>query len=380
LVKDFLEFYGEHKISPVRQDLSDYGKHVERRTELYRHLGLLPLSFRDRKVVEVGPGGGYNSLVIADWQPELYVLIEANKTGLEDIRKNFKDHLSLQKGNLQIVEKRLEDVCLEESFDIVLCEQTIPHNKNQKELLQKLDGLTKKGGVMVLTCIDEISSYFEIMKRYFGFQLIKNKGNFKDKVDILIDALGPHKRTLTGSSRFEEDWVIDNFLNEAVHNGLFSISDCINFFIGDYQIYSTSPRIFTDYRWFKKIPEDGGHNQICLDQFNRLRHNFFYTEKVFSERESAKNLELLNLCKDARRYAYLNEFENRDVKKEMAMNIENLIQNIGGIDKDILGSLEDISELNKKENITIENLAREYKHFIRAFGKCSQYISLTKSV
>ncbi|MDD5012067.1 MAG: methyltransferase domain-containing protein [Candidatus Nanoarchaeia archaeon] len=380
MVESFLEFYGKHEISPVRQDLSDYKKHTERRRELYRHLGLLPTSFKDKKILEVGPGGGYNSLVIADWEPSLYVLIEANKTGINDIKRNFAGHPILEKKGLQLIEKRLEETSLDEKFDIVLCEQTIPHNKNQKDLLNKLDEFTKEGGIMVLTCIDEISSYFEIMKRYFGFQLVKGKEDFREKVNILVDALGPHKRTLSGSSRFEEDWVIDNFLNEAVHNSLFSMGDCINFFREKYQIYNTSPKIFTDYRWFKKIPEeDGKHNEVCLEQFNCLMHNFFYTEKIFDKRKSSQNLELLDLCKEARKWAYLNEFENKEIKKEMGRNIGKIIENAGYLDKDILNSLKDIYRLNKKEKLTIEDLGKNCKHFMKAFGKCSQYISLTKN-
>ena len=38
--QDHLGFYLEHEISPVRQDISNLDKHMERRGSLYRYLGL----------------------------------------------------------------------------------------------------------------------------------------------------------------------------------------------------------------------------------------------------------------------------------------------------------------------------------------------------
>lgn len=37
---DHLEFYKKNKISPVRQDISDLSRHLDRRGSLYRYLGL----------------------------------------------------------------------------------------------------------------------------------------------------------------------------------------------------------------------------------------------------------------------------------------------------------------------------------------------------
>ena len=56
-----IEFYRRHRISPVRQDMSDFQAHFQRRESLYLHLGLLPAFFRGRTVLEVGPGSGTNA-------------------------------------------------------------------------------------------------------------------------------------------------------------------------------------------------------------------------------------------------------------------------------------------------------------------------------
>ena len=55
---DFLEYYGEHSISPVKQNIKEFEIHLERRRKLYRQCGIPLLAFRNAEILEVGPGGG----------------------------------------------------------------------------------------------------------------------------------------------------------------------------------------------------------------------------------------------------------------------------------------------------------------------------------
>lgn len=58
----FIEYYGNHEISPVKQDLSDLKAHCAKREKLYRQLGIPGIAFEGKKILEVGPGSGYNTL------------------------------------------------------------------------------------------------------------------------------------------------------------------------------------------------------------------------------------------------------------------------------------------------------------------------------
>ena len=69
---DHLEFYEENNISPVRQDITNLERHIQRRSSLYEQLGLPSLLFRDKKILEVGPGSGHNSLYVASCMPNKY--------------------------------------------------------------------------------------------------------------------------------------------------------------------------------------------------------------------------------------------------------------------------------------------------------------------
>lgn len=54
---DFLEFYGKHEISPVRQDINDLDLHYERRKKLYRQCGIPVLAFKNADLLEIVRGG-----------------------------------------------------------------------------------------------------------------------------------------------------------------------------------------------------------------------------------------------------------------------------------------------------------------------------------
>ncbi len=55
---DYLDFYGKHYISPVKQDIGNINLHYDRRKKLYRQCGIPVIAFRDADILEVGPGGG----------------------------------------------------------------------------------------------------------------------------------------------------------------------------------------------------------------------------------------------------------------------------------------------------------------------------------
>lgn len=87
---NFLEYYGKHNISPVKQDISDIELHFAKREKLYRQLGIPNIAFRNSRILEIGPGGGYNTLAFFKWGENIIELVEPNKAGLEDLQKLFE--------------------------------------------------------------------------------------------------------------------------------------------------------------------------------------------------------------------------------------------------------------------------------------------------
>ena len=370
--KDFIEFYEELKFSP-KQEISDYENHVKKRKELYKHLGLLPQYFKGKKIIEVGPAGGFNSLVIADLQPSEYYLIEPNRQGVKNINDNFNNHRLLKEGKLKIIERKIEDFNSNNKFDIVICEATVHGLKNQTEVLNKLDELLAPGGVLIITCIDEISYFFDIIKKYFAYELSKDIPTLEEKIMILSKAFNSH---LLGN-KVKRDWIIDNLLSDVIFNS-FSIKDCINFYNEKYQIYNTSPKIFTDFRWYKKIPEDRDYNEIVIEQFDKIRHNLFYCYSILDKRTKKENDELIVICKEIKKLVYNSIINKQNNKKEIEINMRKLFTNLSNTNNEILNSLDEIIQLLQIKKLDIEDLNSKYTGFIKSFGRALQYVSLIK--
>ena len=83
-------FYKNHKISPVRQNLKEKLKLFERRDSLYSHLGINKSVIKNSEILEVGPAEGHNSAYLSSCNPKLLHLVEPNPNAYKNIKKTFK--------------------------------------------------------------------------------------------------------------------------------------------------------------------------------------------------------------------------------------------------------------------------------------------------
>jgi len=84
----FLNYYNEKGIIPVSQPVND--RHFLRRSYLYSTLGINLSSISNSKVIEFGPGGGFNAEAICRWNPARYTLVDASTESL-NILRNKRD-------------------------------------------------------------------------------------------------------------------------------------------------------------------------------------------------------------------------------------------------------------------------------------------------
>ena len=110
-----LEYYKQHGIAPVRYDISNMEAHLDRRKSLYNMLGLLPLTFRGARVLEIAAGTGHNSLYIASQLPDEFVLLEPNPIAVEYIYETYSTFNRPHK-HPEIITKKLEEYDVNESY------------------------------------------------------------------------------------------------------------------------------------------------------------------------------------------------------------------------------------------------------------------------
>ena len=377
----FLEHYIKNQITPVKQDINDLNTHFSRRISLYKTLGVPPISFKNKKVLEIGPGGGYNPLVTQSFQLEQYDLLEANQYAIENINSIFKEY-DVDSSNINIIHSMLEDFQTDEKYDIIMCEGMIPGLDNKPEVLTKLDKLLSKNGILIVTCADEVSYLFEILRHYIGSFLVNENDTFDEKLDIFESAFNPHLETLKGMSRFKRDWCADNLLGEMHFNYDFSIKEAIKFFKDNYTFYNSSPNIFYDFRWYKSIPVDiSEQNEYFIDNFDKIKHNFLYHKTIYKERDISSNNELELLCKELFKNIQYSVVDKKDTNNNIIEILENILINIEDLnseDDTLSSSFKEIIELIKNKDFTIDSISCAYPHFKEAFGRGQSYVSLIK--
>ena len=163
---DYLTFYGENNISPVRQDINNFEQHCLRRKNLYRQLGIPVLALRNSEILEVGAGSGYNTLTyfFLGGRVKNVDIVEPNPTGRVEINRLFEKY-KITKDKYNCISSTIEEFVTDKTYDFVIAEGFIPGLSNPKEILGILEKYTHKNSIIIITCVDEIGLYVERMKR-----------------------------------------------------------------------------------------------------------------------------------------------------------------------------------------------------------------------
>lgn len=373
----FTEHYGKHGIAPSKQDLSDLEKVFFKRKMLYTKLGIPPMFIKDKEILEVGPGAGINPLVLKSLQPKKLVLIEPNQAAVEDINESFERY-----DNSNITEVHnifLEDYQKEKVFDLVICEGLIPGLSEKIDFLSLIDQYVKQGGILAITCRDEVSSLFEVLRLYLGQKLTDGIQDVDKKLDVLESAFEKHLATIDGFGRTVRDWCFDNLLGEAHFNYDFSVKDCISYFNQQYYFYNLSPDIFADYRWYKKTPsQTEEHNAIYLSQFTKRHHNLMHYQIVSEDRTEAQNNVMLHICKNIAQIIKESVKNYNDQEKLLIKELKLLQNNLIELEGNLQYAIQEVIDVISQQLYTTASISDEMPNFMYAFGQGQQYISLIK--
>ena len=374
---EFLEYYGQHHISPVKQDISNLKVHYERRRKLYRQCGIPVIAFRNAEVLEIGPGGGYNTLAFFHWGSKHVDLVEANQKGIDDMRKLFAEQ-EVSKEQYQIFQCRAEEYYTEKKYDVVIAEGFLPWIENQDVIIRQLQQLTADDGIIVITCIDHVGLFIETMKRLLGWAMASNLELYEDKVRYLAGIFGPQLANLRGVSRSAEDWVKDMVLNPAGSNNLeLSINQAIQLFEENFDILGSSPNMFTDYSWYKDIWFD--YISDYKQQFRKKRLSFLMANMPEQTLHFDQADELVKCFTSIRKLAAAYE-KDTDIKyiihilEEMGKISEVLCDFDADFENVFCDIQRALSDLIQRGAVELE----KYPHLFRAFGRTQQYIAFMK--
>jgi len=375
---DHLEFYEEHNISPVRQDITNLERHIQRRSSLYEQLGLPSLLFRDKKVLEIGPGSGHNSLYVASCRPKKYDLLEPNKRGQKDINDLYLAvDMPLAKPNL--IEKKLEDFEPNDSYDIVICECWLGVSDHERQMMKKLGIFIKKGGILVTTIGSPVGGVANAIRRVLAWYIMDSNKDIKHNTQVLVEAFTTHLDTIKDMSRLYEDWVQDVLINP----GFFLLHPSPKMFIEDigneFDIYQTYPKFTQEWRFYKSLyGEFKTLNAKFLDSYYRNTHNFFdyQTELPIAEKALNESLEIesFNLI---HAIAKKENEEDRVIDDELRKKIEQFCANLVKFNASWAEPLDELIELISMPLIQISDI-QSLSFFNKVFGRELIYATAIK--
>lgn len=371
-----VEFYRKHNISPVRQDIKDLDRHFRNREFLYRQMGMLPMFITGKKVIEVGPGSGFNSLHTASLKPAEYVLMEPNQAGVLDIQNLFSDYPELLKV-IRIENCLLSDYRERSRFDFVFCEGVLSGVPVPGDFLRLLCDLVAPRGLLAITCVDDISYFAEALRRFFAQLVIDPVSSLEEKTDLLLPIFSPHLANLKGMNRRPDDWIIDNLINPASIGRMLSIAEAIEVVENDFDIYGSSPHFIVDWRWYKEIAHSGlSINENGKSLYWQNVHNFLDHSHLFPQRSETENRKLLSLCRSSR--DKMREFENKrdqNMVSDVCSLIGEVISNVSEFSTSLADALREA--LDTIVSLDIEGMTNSGR-FGRLFGRGQQYVSFSR--
>lgn len=373
----FVDFYNKHNVSPVSpvsQDIADIEKHFQRRNSLLTSLGIPSLFIKGSSVLEFGPGSGHNATYIASLSPNCYHLVDGSNVGIREIKKILSDY---KINDLKVIHSFFLEYKSDFLFDIVWAEGCIPHQANPIEILKYLSSFTKKDGIFVASMNNGISYLSEIIRRVASSMHLNDNDPLQVQVDAVRPILKDHLHNLKGMSRPIDDWIIDSIIQPLHKSKLFSIPDAIEALKGDYDVYGTSPKFISDWRWYKEVTgNDRGFNKQALDCYYKNSLNLIDYRYEFAPHSVKFGQRLEDLCSEI-------------------WNIMCLIQNGDSSQLNIfIEKLNDVSELIKKKapktsEAIVESLrwlecgapiSKELEFLPKWWGRGQQYVSFIKKL
>ena len=374
--KDHLGFYLEHEISPVHQNISNLSNHLERRESLYRYLGLPKSYFSGKKILEVGPASGHNSLYIASCSPEKIDLLEPNPVAINEIHELY-EQFNVPHTQPKVILQTLEEFEKDQAYDVVVCEAWLGISDHERKLMKKLAGFVKKEGVLITTLASPVGYFFNMIRRLFANQLLSEFDSLEKKSKTLLMAFSSHLKTLKDMTCPHIDWVQDSLLNP----GFLTMHPMPEMFIEDigsrFSIYNSYPNFSSDWRWYKSLyGKKKNFNEIFLDSFSRNGHNFLDYRHVFNARSSNLNGELEELCLGLRNLVTEYEKEKSNSYVSDIIEILNLVKNnLTGLEEPTIDkSIDEIMKLLRRDQFDAQSI-KQMKFFNKCFGRELLYIS-----
>ena len=365
------DFYSKHNISPVSQDIGILDKHYQRRESLYLSFGLAPSFMRGRTILEFGPGSGHNALYTASLSPQKYKLVDGNFRGVQETRDRLASFTDLQ---ITVHHTHFDMFTTDSKFDTVWAEGCLPHQSRPLPLLIHVASFVTDGGCLCVSTNNGISYLSETIRRLYRDRFFDALGDVHEQARKLTPYIQPHLQQLRGMSRPVEDWILDSIVQPMRDRRLLSIPEVVSCLDREFDVYGSSPRFLTDWRWYKEIiGDDRRFNELALDNYYKNNLNLLDYRFDFPEHSRAygEKLEALG----SRSWDLMCEIEhgNESIWKEFFDLMDELCSHIDGQAPITVGAIRESCALLQNAKPDMDLL-----QFPQWWGRGQQYLSMIR--
>ena len=281
---------------------------IKQRFNFYIKTGITPNELKNKSVLELCPGTGYNAYYLIKYcKIKKITLVDKNSSALKILKKNLSKF-----NNVKIINKDVEHFNTNEKFDYTIIENAIHEfsSSQTQKVFKKILKFTKLDGIIILTLSDLYGTFSEKLRYLYAIMLMKqnNIKVFDERLNFLSKLFYNHLKYLSRNTRRADKWVLDNilFTQAITKTKYFDYLDLNKIIKNKCLIKSFSPRFSKDFVWYKNMTFKN-HNQLIINNFIDERINFLDFETRFTK--NSKNLSSY-IIKFTRKISKINSDKN----------------------------------------------------------------------
>lgn len=384
--RPFIDFYNRTSNIPVRQDLARSEHLVEARKFLYRTIGVPFETLRGKRIIEFGPGGGFNACALGTIELERYDFVDASTESLSILRGHIEEG-RVRAENIDVYDSDMHDFANAKVYDLVIAEGLIPGQIDPGGTLEHLLKFVTPGGVIVLTVMSVWSLLPELLRRVYGKQVLRGSYSEAHATSLLEAEFARHLDNLPGVKRPIADWVQDVIVHDwTAGNYAFGIEDCLNVTLTNgLQLRGCSPNILVDTRWYKEPVDDksyylGDRGKDALKLFNLLSMDRTLTlGDVMKTRIDEPAMDIIGELV-ARISLQHDDLWKSETTEASSIRLLDTIRELeANIPKEIDGAKRGLAEIIENFEGFIQGEIIEFKEFSAWWGRGQQYVAFQRS-
>ena len=348
------------------------------RFNFYFKLGITENDFKNKSVLEFGPGTGYNAhYLIEQCKVKKISLVDHNPASVKALKKHLKKFK-----NAIILNEDANEFKTNQKFDFTIIENALSGFKNPKKIFNKLLKYTASKGTLVCTFADPIGVFSDKIRYLYAIMLLEQNKikDFKKRHLFLTNVFTRDLNYLSKNTRPASKWVLDNLMNEPWMKKKidFNFLHIINILeLKKCMVKGVSPNFYYDYIWYKKMnPSD--FNKNIIKQYKTNNINFLDFETRFHVKIKEVNITLKKFNKILQSFQYNKKITNKKLR-EIQIVIKKLELALNRINPNNKVSLS-LKEFSEKidEFLNNKKITKKTKYIYKFWGIGTQALSLYK--